>query len=90
MALPPRDQYIRFEGLEYTDADIVDFEERLRKIYGRGYIGYRCSRQIVFTSQALRQLFEVRGPLIHELILEFFNTFMFGEAVLDIDTVGAL
>ncbi|GJW08631.1 hypothetical protein Tco_1571054 [Tanacetum coccineum] len=32
MALPPRDQrhpFIRFEGLEYTDADIGDFEERL-------------------------------------------------------------
>ncbi|GJU54179.1 hypothetical protein Tco_1227893 [Tanacetum coccineum] len=39
MALPPRDQryqYLRFEGLEYTDADIADFEERLGKIYGRG------------------------------------------------------
>ncbi|GJY30706.1 ribonuclease H-like domain-containing protein [Tanacetum coccineum] len=32
MALPPRDQrhqYLRFEGLEYTDADITDFEERM-------------------------------------------------------------
>ncbi|GJR30014.1 hypothetical protein Tco_1106246 [Tanacetum coccineum] len=36
--LPPRDQrhqYLRFEGLEYTDADITDFEERLGRIYGR-------------------------------------------------------
>ncbi|GJW11217.1 hypothetical protein Tco_1577044 [Tanacetum coccineum] len=32
MALSPRDQrhqHLRFEGLEYTDADITDFEERL-------------------------------------------------------------
>ncbi|GKC94439.1 hypothetical protein Tco_1159881, partial [Tanacetum coccineum] len=32
MALPPKDQrhqYLRFEGLGYTDADITDFEERL-------------------------------------------------------------
>ncbi|GJZ48001.1 hypothetical protein Tco_0601833 [Tanacetum coccineum] len=32
MALSPRDQrhqYLRFEGLEYTDADIIYFEERL-------------------------------------------------------------
>ncbi|GKE01307.1 hypothetical protein Tco_1389290, partial [Tanacetum coccineum] len=39
MGLPPRAQrhpYLRFEGLEYTNADIVDFEERLGKIYGRG------------------------------------------------------
>ncbi|GJS28266.1 hypothetical protein Tco_0488886 [Tanacetum coccineum] len=36
VALPPRDrrhQYLRFEGLEYTDADITDFEIRLGKIY---------------------------------------------------------
>ncbi|GJT80215.1 hypothetical protein Tco_1054557 [Tanacetum coccineum] len=36
MALPPRDQryqYLRFEVLEYTDADIMDFEERLGRIY---------------------------------------------------------
>nr|GEW40985.1 hypothetical protein [Tanacetum cinerariifolium] len=31
ITLPPRDkrhQYLRFEGLEYTDADIADFDER--------------------------------------------------------------
>ncbi|GKC37572.1 hypothetical protein Tco_1049956, partial [Tanacetum coccineum] len=38
MALSPIDQrhrYLRFEGLGYTDADIIDFEERLGRIYGR-------------------------------------------------------
>ncbi|GKE42435.1 hypothetical protein Tco_1469719, partial [Tanacetum coccineum] len=38
MALPSRDQrhqYLRFEGLQYTNADIVDFERRLGKIYKR-------------------------------------------------------
>ncbi|GJV01390.1 hypothetical protein Tco_1334959 [Tanacetum coccineum] len=38
MALPLRDQrhqYLRFEGLQYTNADIVDFETRLGKIYRR-------------------------------------------------------
>ncbi|GKC46769.1 hypothetical protein Tco_1064491, partial [Tanacetum coccineum] len=38
MALPPRDQrhqYLRFEGLQYTDTDIMDFEERLGRIYNR-------------------------------------------------------
>ncbi|GJZ78761.1 hypothetical protein Tco_0643598, partial [Tanacetum coccineum] len=32
MALPPKDQknqYLRYEGLQYTDADIADFETRL-------------------------------------------------------------
>nr|GEW69701.1 hypothetical protein [Tanacetum cinerariifolium] len=35
----PRDRrhpYFRFEGLEYTDEDIANFEERLEKIYKRG------------------------------------------------------
>ncbi|GJU95887.1 reverse transcriptase domain-containing protein [Tanacetum coccineum] len=38
MALPPRDQrhpYLRYEGLQYTDADIADFEARLARIYKR-------------------------------------------------------
>ncbi|GKB63929.1 hypothetical protein Tco_0920115, partial [Tanacetum coccineum] len=39
MALPPRDQrqpFLRFQGLEYTDVDITDFEGRLGKIYDKG------------------------------------------------------
>ncbi|GKE51419.1 hypothetical protein Tco_1486575, partial [Tanacetum coccineum] len=118
MALPPRDQrhqYLRFEGLQYTDADIADFEERLGRIYGKeihrvqvfdfgGLIklmGERLSGRIlmehrdaqghsVFTSRARSRLFEIRGPLVHELILEFFSTFRFGEAVLDLDTYNTL
>ncbi|GJX74164.1 hypothetical protein Tco_0312759 [Tanacetum coccineum] len=38
MALPPlnqRHQYLRYEGLQYTDADIADFETRLAGIYRR-------------------------------------------------------
>nr|GEU66899.1 hypothetical protein [Tanacetum cinerariifolium] len=62
----PRHQYLRYEGLQYTDPDIADFETRLaRDAHG----------QSVFTSQAWRQLFDIRGPLVHELILEFFSTF---------------
>ncbi|GJT45737.1 hypothetical protein Tco_0954452 [Tanacetum coccineum] len=37
MALPPRDQrhqYFKLEGLEYTDADITDFEESLGRKRG--------------------------------------------------------
>ncbi|GJT49827.1 hypothetical protein Tco_0975984 [Tanacetum coccineum] len=46
--------------------------------------------QSVFTSRAWRWLFDIRGPLVHELILEFFSTFRFREVVLDLDTAGAL
>ncbi|GKD82068.1 hypothetical protein Tco_1348907 [Tanacetum coccineum] len=38
MALPPRYQrheYLRYEGLQYTDADIADFETKLSRIYRR-------------------------------------------------------
>nr|GEU46872.1 hypothetical protein [Tanacetum cinerariifolium] len=38
MEIPPKDQrhqYLRFKGLEYTDADIADFEKRLGKIKRR-------------------------------------------------------
>ncbi|GKE27630.1 hypothetical protein Tco_1443014 [Tanacetum coccineum] len=38
MALPQRNQrhpYLRFEGLEYIDADIHIFEERLERIFRR-------------------------------------------------------
>ncbi|GJV53743.1 hypothetical protein Tco_1449484 [Tanacetum coccineum] len=40
----------------------------------------------VFTSQAWRRMFDIRGPLVHELILEFFSTFRFGQTILDLDT----
>nr|GEW42347.1 hypothetical protein [Tanacetum cinerariifolium] len=76
MALPPRDQryqYLRFEGLQYTDTNIVDFVERLGRIYN-----------------IERRLFEIKGPLVYGLILEFFSTFRFGEAVFDLDIAGAL
>ncbi|GJX32394.1 hypothetical protein Tco_0242249 [Tanacetum coccineum] len=38
MALPPhyqRHQYLRYEGLQYSDADIMDFKARLARIYMR-------------------------------------------------------
>ncbi|GKF56198.1 hypothetical protein Tco_0166538 [Tanacetum coccineum] len=44
----------------------------------------------LFTSRVWRRLFDIRGPLVHELILEFFSTFRFGQAILDLDTPGAL
>ncbi|GJT82994.1 hypothetical protein Tco_1057336 [Tanacetum coccineum] len=60
MALPPKDQrhqYLRFEGLQYTEGDIADYESRLAKIYMR-------EGQSMFTSRAWRRLFDIRGPLL--------------------------
>nr|GEU94667.1 hypothetical protein [Tanacetum cinerariifolium] len=102
-------------GLQYTDADIVDFETRLARIYKRKLHrvqvfdfeglpdliseGLRdrmliehqdAQGQSMFTKRAWGRLFEIRGLLVHELIPKFFSTFRFGEAVLDLHTVGAL
>ncbi|GJS61496.1 hypothetical protein Tco_0656280 [Tanacetum coccineum] len=44
MALPPRHQRhqcLRYEGLQYTEADIADFESRLARIYRRELSGAR-------------------------------------------------
>ncbi|GKE53838.1 hypothetical protein Tco_1488994, partial [Tanacetum coccineum] len=58
---------------------------------GRMVMEHRDAQgQSAFNSRAWRRLFEVRGHLVHELILEFFSTFRFGETVLGLDTVGAL
>nr|GEX31011.1 hypothetical protein [Tanacetum cinerariifolium] len=45
---------------------------------------------VMFTSRDCRRLFNIRGPLVHELILEFFSTFKFVKAVLELDTAKAL
>ncbi|GKE11756.1 hypothetical protein Tco_1415307 [Tanacetum coccineum] len=89
MALPPidqRHQYYRFDGLQYTKGDIADFQTRFPMLYMREV----HKVQSVFTSRALRQLFDIRGLLAHKLILEFFSTLRFGEAVLNLDTARAL
>ncbi|GJX87895.1 hypothetical protein Tco_0339909 [Tanacetum coccineum] len=89
MALPPHDQrhqYLRYEGLQYKDADILDFESRLTRIYRREVykvhvfnfgglsdlmteglsdrmlMKHRDAQgQSMFTSQAWRRLFDIRG-----------------------------
>ncbi|GKE83648.1 hypothetical protein Tco_1557390, partial [Tanacetum coccineum] len=107
MALSPRNQrhqYLRYQGLEYTDAGITDFEERLGRIYSkeihrvqvvdfqgmpelmRDILHARMLMEhrddggvVLFTSQAWERVFETRGPLVRELILEFLSTLRFGE-----------
>ncbi|GJZ11734.1 hypothetical protein Tco_0546493, partial [Tanacetum coccineum] len=80
MALPPRDQrhqYLSYEGLQYTDADIEDFEMRLARIYRR-----ELHRVHVFDFGGLPDL--MAEGLSARMPKEF------GEAVLDLDTPRAL
>ncbi|GJT53657.1 hypothetical protein Tco_0988711 [Tanacetum coccineum] len=118
MALPLREQrhrFLRYEGMEYLDTDIFDFEGILAMIHkrevhrvsvfdfrglpdlmakglsGRMLMEHRDEVGVsVFTSRAKRMMLDIRGPLVHELILEFFSTFRFGLAILDLDTLGTL
>ncbi|GJV82763.1 hypothetical protein Tco_1522661 [Tanacetum coccineum] len=106
---------LRYQGIEYTDADIVDFEERLERIHDRDthrvqvvdfqgmpelmrdVLDARMLMEhnddggvVVFTSRARRRLFDIRGPLVGELILEFLSTLKFGELLLDLDAPGTI
>ncbi|GJU56694.1 hypothetical protein Tco_1234460 [Tanacetum coccineum] len=66
MAFPPRDQrhqYLRYEGLQYTDADIADFEERLRRIYSR-----EIHRVQVMDFQGMAEL--MRDALYDKMLIE--------------------
>ncbi|GJY43718.1 hypothetical protein Tco_0431931 [Tanacetum coccineum] len=85
--LPPREQrhlFLRYQGLEYIDKDIADFEERMRMEHhdDAGVVG--------FTSQAWGKLFGTKGLLVWELILEFLSTLRFGEVLLDLDAPGTI
>nr|GEU53390.1 hypothetical protein [Tanacetum cinerariifolium] len=45
--------------------------------------------QVVFTSHAWRRMFEVRSPLIRELMLKFFNTCRFTDIELGLDEMAS-
>ncbi|GJW63911.1 hypothetical protein Tco_0115795 [Tanacetum coccineum] len=67
MALTPRDQrhqYLRYEGLQYNDADIGDFETRLARIYKREVLDSMASDFSRFTTwivTSLAQLMDRAG-----------------------------
>ncbi|GJT84522.1 hypothetical protein Tco_1066239 [Tanacetum coccineum] len=69
--LPPHNQrhpFLRYQGLEYSDADVADFKERMvmEHRYDAGVV--------VFASRAWGRLFDTKGPLVRELILKFLST----------------
>ncbi|GJX86520.1 hypothetical protein Tco_0337294 [Tanacetum coccineum] len=77
--LPPRAQRYPWLRYQVNRVHVLDFAgltdqmrgnlaDRLRMVY-TGDEG-----QELFTSHAWRRLFEIRGPLVRELILEFFST----------------
>nr|GEV04390.1 hypothetical protein [Tanacetum cinerariifolium] len=83
MALSVRDQrhqYIR--GLTDLMAEGLSGKMLMEHMNAQGHN--------MFISRAWKWLFEIQGPLMHELILEFFSSFRLREAMVDLDTTGAL
>ncbi|GJZ13638.1 hypothetical protein Tco_0548868 [Tanacetum coccineum] len=91
MALPPRKrrhawlrqvhwvQTLDFDELtEDIDQDVT---KRLRMHHTD------AKGQVLFTSYAWRELLDIYGPLVREIILEFFSTPRFIVGVLDLDSV---
>ncbi|GKB71950.1 hypothetical protein Tco_0933362, partial [Tanacetum coccineum] len=82
MALPPRVErhlWLRFDTHDYHDSNIQDFEDRLRMEH-TGADG-----QVLFFSHAWRRLFWIRGPLVREILLEFFSTCLHTKEEMDTD-----
>ncbi|GJX59146.1 hypothetical protein Tco_0290536 [Tanacetum coccineum] len=90
MALPPREQrhqFLRVPVFDFGGSPNLMAEG----LSARMLMEHQEDKEVsLFTSRACRRLFVIRGSLVHELILEFYNTFRFGQAILDLGTLGAL
>nr|GFA97477.1 hypothetical protein [Tanacetum cinerariifolium] len=80
MALPLRDQRHRYLRREIHQVWVFDFEGlpnlMAEGLSARMLMEHRDAQGwSIFTSRAWRRQFDIRGPLVHELILEFFSTF---------------
>ncbi|GJU98916.1 hypothetical protein Tco_1328187 [Tanacetum coccineum] len=81
-----RRQCLRYKGLQYTNVDIMDFEARLTRIYMR-----EVHRVQVFDFGGLPNL--MAEGLSARMLMEHKDAqgqSVFGEAVTDLDTTGAL
>ncbi|GJZ13347.1 hypothetical protein Tco_0548577 [Tanacetum coccineum] len=89
MALPPRGIHMR----EVHRVPVFNFggllDLMVEGLTARLTMEHRDKSSVgLFTSRAWRRMFDIRVPLVHELILEFFSTFRFGHAILDLHTPG--
>ncbi|GKB15273.1 hypothetical protein Tco_0849196, partial [Tanacetum coccineum] len=80
----------RIYSQEMHRVQVVDFQgmsELMRDgLFARMRMEHRDDADVVvFTIQAWGRLFDTRGPLVRELILEFLSTLRVGEVLLDLD-----
>ncbi|GJY47097.1 hypothetical protein Tco_0436160 [Tanacetum coccineum] len=77
MALPPRVErhmWLRFDAQDYLEGDILDFEDRLARIYDR-MVHLGADGQVATYKPCLEAVVGIHGPLVRELILKFFSTY---------------
>ncbi|GJV51079.1 hypothetical protein Tco_1446820 [Tanacetum coccineum] len=77
-----RVRVLDFAGL--TDGMRQTLGDRLRMVYAGDDV------EALFTSHAWRRLFEVRGPLVREFILEFFSTYRMSDTEKGLDVADTL
>ncbi|GJX65156.1 hypothetical protein Tco_0299499 [Tanacetum coccineum] len=92
--LPHRDlrhPWLRYQ-VEGYDEDFAGLTDGMRQTLGDRlsmvYIG--DDGQALFTSHAWRRLFEVRGPLVREFMLEFFSTCRMSDTEMGLDVADTL
>ncbi|GKC66207.1 hypothetical protein Tco_1098805 [Tanacetum coccineum] len=88
MALPWRNQrhpYLRFEEMEYIDADIHTFKERLERIFRRQIL-----RDMTFCLRCLETVAGYQGTTGAEWVLKFFSTCRFDDRILDFKAPSTL
>ncbi|GKB53184.1 hypothetical protein Tco_0903937 [Tanacetum coccineum] len=96
MDLPPRDQrhqYLRYEGLQYTEADIANFESRLARIYRREVhmvqvFDFGGLLDLMTKGLSARMLMEYKDAQGVSLFTN--RAWRLGEAILDLNTPRAL
>nr|GEY48989.1 hypothetical protein [Tanacetum cinerariifolium] len=79
MALPPRNERHEWLRLDEIEDGDLDMTERLRMQH-KGDDG-----EVLIMSFVWRDLLGIHGPLVTEIILEFFSTLWFKEGILDLD-----
>ncbi|GKF19541.1 hypothetical protein Tco_0068179, partial [Tanacetum coccineum] len=93
--LPPRDQrhaWLRYEGQEYTDEIIHDFEERLSRIFSRQVHRLRMEHTVAGGSESILSFLEAvvgdSWTIGTRVDASVFSPCRFTDTVLDLDAVG--
>ncbi|GJU34190.1 hypothetical protein Tco_1182544 [Tanacetum coccineum] len=79
-----RHPWLRYQVEGYDEVIVHSYEHRLEMIFRRKV------NWALFTSNAWRRLFEIRGPLVREFMLEFFSTCRMSDTEMGLDVADTL